>query len=711
MKYKLKISSIAWNVLIFLSLTSLTGGIIYRAYALNNIGIAISLILAIISFIIIQRIKPQSKEHKTQNIDQKQPTQEYSILNIFIVISYLLLITAVFCILLSRQTADSIISPWQVVPNYFFIIYALSVFVLVIIINKNNKAIKQFNNLTIFLIIIHYFLSFSIALIIYKIGYGYDSFIHQATEKLIDKTGAVEPKQFYYLGQYALITILHKITFIPIVWIDKLLVPLLSAVYIPLAFWHTLKKIFTPLKINYSVKLEMKGTSADDKLKSLSNDNILMGFSDKKIILFIITALLALPFSFFIVTTPQNLGFLFLLLAIIYGLACKNIYDLILIYLFSLVASLTQPIAGIPAVMFALALTVYHSDFVKTRRGASIKKYFYTVIFIISSIALPLAFYILENGLKISPLKIGAGGLKNIITPFIKEGLGGFLVPNQENFILNFIYFYGFNLKFIIAILTVAGLIIAYRRREHCKIFTVYILMSTATFISFLLSKTLSFNFLIDYERNNYTDRIFIVASFFLLPFIIIALYALIEKVLKQPRAVKLPFTIFFILIITAGLYLSYPRIDNYFNSRGYSTGQIDIMAVRWIEENAKSDYIVLANQHVSAAALREFGFAKYYKSRKSFDNQHLTFDIFYYPIPTGESLYQYYLDMVYKKPNRETMSAAMNLVGVSEGYFVLNKYWWAFPKLLEEAKLEADSWKELGNGDVFVFKYTLQTN
>ena len=51
-------------------------------------------------------------------------------------------------------------------------------------------------------------------------------------------------------------------------------------------------------------------------------------------------------------------------------------------------------------------------------------------------------------------------------------------------------------------------------------------------------------------------------------------------------------------------------------------------------------------------------------------------------------------------------MFRALDLTGVSQGYFVLNKYWWAFPKILDEAKFRADSWQEINNGEVFVFKY-----
>ena len=80
--------------------------------------------------------------------------------------------------------------------------------------------------------------------------------------------------------------------------------------------------------------------------------------------------------------------------------------------------------------------------------------------------------------------------------------------------------------------------------------------------------------------------------------------------------------------------------------------------------------------------------------------------DIFYYPIPTGAPLYKYFLKMVYEKPARATIEAAMDLTETREAYFVLNKYWWAFPKILEEAKIEADFTQEFDNGNVYVFKY-----
>ena len=61
---------------------------------------------------------------------------------------------------------------------------------------------------------------------------------------------------------------------------------------------------------------------------------------------------------------------------------------------------------------------------------------------------------------------------------------------------------------------------------------------------------------------------------------------------------------------------------------------------------------------------------------------------------------------MVDEKPTRKTMLEAMNLAGVNTGYFVINKYWWAFPKIIEEAKIEANSWQSINNGEVYIFEY-----
>jgi len=155
--------------------------------------------------------------------------------------------------------------------------------------------------------------------------------------------------------------------------------------------------------------------------------------------------------------------------------------------------------------------------------------------------------------------------------------------------------------------------------------------------------------------------------------------------------------------LLSCSVYHSYPRFDDYYNSRSFSTSQSDINAVRWINQDANNNdnYIVLANQQVSAAALKEFGFKKYFNTENG--------ELFYYPIPTGDKLYSYYLTMVDEKADKKTALNAADLVGADTVYFVLNNYWFGFEKILTEAEVDADDIKKIDDGKIFIFKYLKQ--
>ncbi len=643
LKKHLTLKRLSESALALICLIAFCGGLVYRVYALNNLGITISLILAIIAFFIIQYFYLISNNSTRLEQQKKLETSGFKLINFLLLVSYFLLIFFCFYVLFNHRTAGAVVSPWQVVPGNFFVFYALASLSLIA------NAIYNYR-LTLPLIMLHYFLSFSVALIVYQLGYGYDPFIHRATENLIAQTGAVSPKPFYYLGQYALVVIFHKLAFLPLDWLDKLLVPFMAALFLPIYLWRALK--------DWSA-------------------------AQPASLILIITAL-TLSFPFFVVTTPQNLAYLFLLLAILAALSCKNIYDLSIIFILAAAAALTHPLAGVPALLLTGFLAVYYAD------GAKYKKYLYALLALLSVFILPLLFYILNRRLA-SAAGGEAAGPETL--PF------GLSLPAGDNFILNFVYLYGFNLKYILGALALGGILIAWQNRQRCKILFVYLVAALALLASYFLTVKLPFLFLIGYERGDYPQRILLAAGLFLLPFILLSFYWLAEKIIQKNIFIKLSWLVFLSITLTASLYISYPRYDNYLNSRGYSVSDADLSAVNWINGDARSDFIVLANQQTSAAALSQFGFKKYYGAEP----------IFYYPIPTGSPLYQYYLDMVYKKPSRETMYAAMDLAGVNQGYFVLNKYWWGFKKILDEAKLSADSFEPINNGEVYVFKYERQ--
>jgi hypothetical protein len=78
---------------------------------------------------------------------------------------------------------------------------------------------------------------------------------------------------------------------------------------------------------------------------------------------------------------------------------------------------------------------------------------------------------------------------------------------------------------------------------------------------------------------------------------------------------------------------------------------------------------------------------------------------MYFYPVPTGGPLYQYYLDMVYKNPDRELAVKAMDLVGVKKAYLIVNKYWYQSGRIINEAKLTANKWLSI-NDEVYIFEY-----
>jgi len=660
------------NVLVFLLLVSFWGAIVYRVYALNWTGVIFSLILVIITYGIlhyfIKKFNPPTlKLRRTSppfgsktwsshlfglkfwrtipfekwwasflsGLKQLLGVEKTNRIFNLLIPFYIFLVAIGLFVLSNNSTSKSIISPWEVLPGYFFFIYFLATFILLflLIYLQKNKTI---------LLMVHLFFSFSVIWLVYRLGYGYDFFIHNATLGLIDEQGFVLPKPNYYLGQYSLIIILHKILALPIHWLNLLLVPVMAVFLLPVTLVNVLKK-----QLNY-------------QHASLTS-----------------CLLLILPFSILTFTTPQNFAYLLLLLIIIYGLNWQDQKNYLLIGLLSLTALAVHPIVGFPAIFFLL-ITIFKHDF-------KLKKYLISTIFIFTVISLPATFYLLEK----NSISFADFSFANLIE------LPGFNFPAQDDVILNLVYLYGQNLIWIVLLLIVVGTVIYYKTNNKEEDYRPYLVIGPALLLSYLLAKLLPFNYLINYERSDFADRIFTVAIIFFLPFVLLALHSFVKRMLAQKKYVQFSWLLIFSLLISSSFYLSYPRYDKFFNSHGYSVGNFDVEAVRYINDNAGKDYIVLANQQVSAAALSQFGFNKYYKNK-----------IFYYPVPTSGLLYGYYLDMVYKKPARETIIEAMNLAGVNEAYFVLNKYWYASPKILEESKLEADSWQSIGNGEVFVFKY-----
>ncbi len=550
---------------------------------------------------------------------------------------FLFIILATTSILTRTEIIEPVRSPWLVIPTAFFI----GIFFLALLLASKPSRLT----LTIF-----FLLTISVALLSYPLGYGFDSFIHKATESHILEHGTITPKPLYYAGQYALVLIAAHGFSIPVALADSYLVPLLAGLLLPLLAWRSLKS--------------------------------------GALVLFL------LPLSSFIATTPQALANTWSLAAILVSIPLlkkekRTNQDHLALWIFAVAAVFTHPLAGIPIIIYAVLLELFTRDY---------KRLGYLTAGL-GSISLPAIFLL---NAKISGLNVTLS-FKNIFTTPWTELLGLHLfVENRFHPFLDAAYLFGWNRILILLTLTIAGIIILRRiagRSGPAFPLSSFLFPPAIMLINYLLLSTLiGFDFLIDYERSNYSARIFEMMQFMLLPILGIVVGRIFEVLKEKPAPLRFGFTLLTAMILTASVYMTYPRHDNYEISRGFNVGQSDFETVRYIHglsDTSTIDYVVLANQAVSAAAVQEYGFLKYSEG-----------DIFYYPIPTGGPLYQLYLEMVNIGPTRERAEAAMNLADVDTAYFVVNDYWWMSDKVIENAKREADHWISLSNGATTVFTF-----
>ncbi|MFH1188113.1 MAG: hypothetical protein V1688_04645 [bacterium] len=629
-------------------------------------------------------------------------------------------------ILISNSTLLSIRTPWEVAPKYFFAIFFINTLSLIAIL-LNKKKLKTINYKLI-LTSIYLFLFFGVAYFIYKLGYGFDPFIHRAALDVILKTGTIAPKPFYYIGEYSLIFYLAKLIGANINILEKILVPFFAAVFLPAVLYYYLNKKFQ------------------------SDNNWL-----------VILSLFIMPFSFLILTTPQNLANLFLIILIIFslnylqedksvpalgspsgdfngadlipalqssadwrrycgGVACsagvsqertpaqmrennkyKNPEKKLNTFLIlnALAIFFIHPISGVPAFLFLALLFLWRKiQNTKYKIQNTIYGKLFLAIACLGLTAFPLLW--LANSI-LSPqtaITINPKILDGVIIYLQNLKLLSFGNSGQFKIILNTVYFFYFNLPIILAGIFIFSLKKIYQEKKIKK-YLPYLILFFIFFFNYLILKIfINFGFLINYERDDYTNRVLQIACLFLIPFFLFFIGNFWQKIKLKKFKMRYFLILALSICLCASLYLSYPRHDNFASSNGFNTSKYDIMAVDYIEQNSKNDFIVLANQQVSAAALQEFGFKKYYDTSKG--------KLFYYPIPTGNALYQYYLEMVNKKPTKETMENAMKLAGVKEGYFIVNKYWWESGRIIDLAKLVADEYVVIGDDDVYVFKFNL---
>ncbi|MCD4705118.1 hypothetical protein K8R66_03520, partial [bacterium] len=559
--------------------------------------------------------------------------------------------------LLSKSVSISISSPWTVLSANFFILYGLSTFLLLVILFFSKKKYITL------LISLHYLFSFGIIILIYKLGFGYDPYLHQASEKLIFQTGTFSPKPFYYLGQYSLVVILSKIFAQSIEFFDRLLVPLMAAIFLPIV-------IFQSIKDNLDIK--------------------------NNIIAIATFLFLLIPFANFTYTTPQSLANIFALIIVFLSVSfinyhLDNFWPLILL---SIATCFIHPLSGLPILLFVFLTWFFHKVRGKNLILGLIKSIFFWGMAFLSCFILPLAFWFYNLLYKLDFSKIDQITNNNLLISLAPNNI---FWPKYIN-IFDLVYLYYHNVNLIIVIVALLGLFFVIYHHRFKNYFT-YLLMFLILIVNYLI--------VINYTQFPFlavfSERIFNLSFYFLLPFFIVALVAFLDGILKYRHIFKPLIFIFLSIFLGISLYLSYPRVDKYENFHGYSMSDSHLKAVEYIEENFSNfDYIVLSDQTLGATVIKEYGFKKYYQGE------------FYYSLPTKikDNIYTDFLEMTKEETNKkESASQAAQKTGVNMVFVVLNDYWDLTEKLITEHQDEANNWVEVDGGKAFIFQYLVNMN
>lgn len=644
--------SLAPGCLLFLALQSLVQTAWYYSGGLlgQKSDIASLLIAAFIAQII--RFAHRRKEGEGAVEDAPEPAPQTKIQRVITVLLFFVAAAGTGFILkaaLGAATTESIRTPWPLLPPETLptiILIWLTLFLSVWFIRSP------------FFAAVHSVLAIgstvSIAPLLYRLGFGFDGFLHIASEKIIAASGTLNPKPFYYIGQYVFTTWLARMADLPLSQIDRWLVPASAALLIPASLYLALG----------------------------DQGRCVAGF----------TALALLPLSGFVATTPQSFAYILGLSALFLslGMETKRVRPAAPLIL-AVWSAAVHPLAGIPILFVTAALISNRLSRPTLRRLAT------TVSLFLAGAAVPLLFYLISLRSN-TPISWNAASLLDTRPWF--DRLAAFLPLGGNHFVLwpAWTNLATRAVPLLLLTLSLAGMGLnhdtALRRRQLIFIAAASALWIAAT----ILKATGDFTFLIDYERSNYTDRLNILAILCLVPAAAFGLAFFWERALRSPYLARMA-AIGFFLALTAGLaYDSLPRHDAVIAGRGWSTSRYDVEAVRLIDRDAEDrDYVVLANQSVSAAAVTTFGFKRYAD------------DVFFYPIPTGGPLYEIFLRMMYRVPTRDTAKDAAELGRTDLVYVVLNKYWWRADALAEVLRENADRNWTLGENDVRLYKFDLR--
>lgn len=525
------------------------------------------------------------------------------------------------------------------------------------------KMIRGDKNL-FFIASLYLFLIVNVIAIKYLLSFGYDSLLHQASLNYIDLHGQIDPLTPFYIGQYVLEILIHKVSGISFVFLERWLVPLF--------FW------LMSLAAGFYVTRNLKLSASAIGLVPLS-------------------VLLLLP-SFFTYTSPFAFSLIWVFVAAISLWLYLNTGEKEKFYL-SLISALIALLIH-PFVCLSVLLPLF---FVRKFYDSQTIKWRYVFLFFFSStLAVPLAFlgYHWFKGQIIflkDPFYYADYFLAMFGDPawysLTTHSLGEYLIYLLEK-----------------AHLMIFGLVAIWwlffdkkNRRGNLFLFAIAlgIMVAAWFFVAGIEVEGYGYG-----DQINYSYRLVGIAQWLLWIFVFLIVKQLINWISQRKKIVSYILISLGALLLTVSFYITYPRNDNIVRANVNNIRVIDYEVIDYIQqtENGKDGYLVFANQIFGAAAIQKFGYKPYYDTKWG--------EVFYYSVPMSGELNQRYEKMMNATTfDQEIVNEVLLETGVDKAYFIITDYWPLFEETYQHMKESAAAYENFEDGKIEIFVFTYQYN
>jgi hypothetical protein len=527
-------------------------------------------------------------------------------------------------------------TPWLNVPASIWVAFIILTFL------RFQKALKGG---TVLLDWLYLLLLISVVAIKYPLPFGYDALLHQASLNYIAVYGQITPLSPFYIGEYALINLVHFFTDWPIGQIDRFFLPFIFSILSAIFYSFLEKKNWAWLAL---------GT------------------------------LLMIPSQFYN-TSPHAY-------ALIWGMG-----SVVLLYKYfktnekslwhlSLVSNITAIMIHPLTSLVILPWTVMAPAWKKKQRWLMI------VINFLTTALLLIGAFVAYNwlGHKVVTLTDPLYNYRRFFDLFTDP-----IWYDRTVYSFGLWLLYGYE-KIQIFLLFV--LIYFWKRKRGLAEKYIFYISLSAYFAAWIFISGIDISGYTETDAYNYAYRIAQLGKWLIWPLFITCLITYFGKVSWQ-RPKRILVLSALTLLAVSSWYLTYPRNDlisriNINNVRAEDYQVIDYI---YKEENGKTGYLVLANQLFGGLAVLKYSYGPYYQSRWG--------EMMYYSIPMSSEMNKRYEEIMNTKEfDPQKIFELMEETGQKRSYFIETDYWPLAENVAKEMKEKSNKYTEIAGSKIYQF-------